>query len=146
MALLLIGGIIWKMGEAHSVRHLGYRRSLRILEQAGKNSFSLFILHFLIYIQILPFVATRIQLMTPAGAVLFLPLSLLGIMALGGVCDRLQLNRFWTVGLLTFSKRWPISTSVFLITAEKPVYLFRVAGPQLAASAPGSVDHRKPKE
>lgn len=116
-ALLVIGCAIWKMGELHTERNLGHFRYLRILEQVGKNSLPLFILQFVIYYLVFFLVVTRTQLVTPARAALFLLLSLLGIAALGGLCEHLRIHRAWTVGLPALTKRWPILTRSLLATA-----------------------------
>ena len=145
-ALLLIGYTIWKMGETHNERYLGHLRYLRILQQVGKNSLLLFMLQFVIYFQIFSLLVTRTQLVTPGRAILFLLLSLLGMAALGGLCDRLQLNRSWTVGLPALMKRWPILTTALLTTAAKPDDLFRVAAPEWATPALSPVGQQQLEE
>jgi len=121
MALLLIGSALWKMRETHNERWL---RCLQILEQVGRNSFPLFIIHFLIYGPLFVLVVTRTQAMTPARGVLFLLLSLLGIIALGVLCNRFRVNRFLTVGLFAITKQWPIlSRSIPITPTRHPIVL-----------------------
>jgi hypothetical protein len=50
--------------------------------------------------------------------------SLLGVLAarhygIGSGCDRLQFNRFWTVGLLALTKRWPILTGALFSSRKR---------------------------
>lgn len=121
-ALSMIGLFLWRAGDVPR------RRGLPLLACMGKHALSLYLLQSFVYLTGWYLLVTRTQFATPAVAVVFLLLSLAGIAAWGIFCDRVKINRFWTVGLQTMVRRWPALNEA--IAAPRP--LQRALRPQVS--------------
>lgn len=107
--LLLLGGgallVISALLFAERVH--GIRRYLRLAEIVGRNSLFAFLLQFFVYYTVFHVLVTTNGLISPWMAMGFLPVSLLGQLAVIAWLDRYHIHRAWTIGLPALVRSWP---------------------------------------
>jgi uncharacterized membrane protein len=113
-ALLLVSGLLF------STKTLWFPSAIRLLATVGRNSLLVFLLQYFIYYTVFYVLVEKTSLITPWMAVGFLPLSLLGILAVTTWLDQHHIRRAWTIGLPTLVRSWPILAWHFFGSGSTP--------------------------
>lgn len=100
-ALILIGSLLVLVTSSRSN---GY--CVSILQRLGRNSFSVFLGQSFLYYTVIHLLAVHTSTATPLFTGFLLAASLLCIIGLSGLFERIGLTRAWTVGLPVLVEKW----------------------------------------